>query len=331
MASAENRSRKKKRAQRKAIEYSRRMRAVTRKQETNAQKQEANAVKYREANARKQEANAVKYRERENLLSGALGIASAVGYSANVLPKAIGLSKGTRTNYLTNTLRKIKLKEAFLKGYNKTLHTSPLHYAVKTHNPFAVQFFLENERGLNRNQTNVEGFSPLDLAFYELQNKLAVRVRNDPYGGRAFSELLKESRGVESNLLRIITILMKAGSTITPKTLGLLWRTCPHTNALLEQYPHLKQLTYEHRHEILQSLNEAIAGLQEDMSAWIQSQMEFGENIVEIHADDIPPHFRDEEEHLDYCMNELQLFLMKYNPDTGNWYPNENGNEYRNE
>ena len=55
--------------------------------------------------------NAIKTRQGEKL-QNILGLTAAVGYNENVLPLAAGLSKKTRSNYLTSSLVNKKVEHA---------------------------------------------------------------------------------------------------------------------------------------------------------------------------------------------------------------------------
>lgn len=69
-----------------------------------------------------------------------LGITAAVGYNKNVLGKGSALSTRSRTNYLTNTLRKKKLRNVF-KGVKPV---NWLHYAVNKQDAYLVKRLLED-------------------------------------------------------------------------------------------------------------------------------------------------------------------------------------------
>jgi hypothetical protein len=73
-------------------------------------------------------------------LENVLGITAAVGYNKNVLGKGSALSTRSRSNYLTNTLRKKKLRNMF-KGVKPV---NWLYYAVNKQDAYLVKRLLED-------------------------------------------------------------------------------------------------------------------------------------------------------------------------------------------
>jgi hypothetical protein len=286
-------------------EYNRRKRQATRRQE--------------QRNRNREE------QERQDRISLALGVTSAQGYNKNVLPKAIGLSKTTQSNYLTTILRKKRLDDKmkiFFKNYDEEHYRNKLWYAIQKEDPFVVRYLLEKGE-IDIHQPNLFGQTPLQMALSRLQSVLQTKVTGRMEYHRQFQQELDKKQKNIDTLLKIIDLLVKGGATLSPNVLIAFWETGAFIETFLQSYPQLKQLSFAHKDEILKELQRTLDSTQDEI------QEERGEFHRGWGYGFVPRYLRDREELEEYSLETFKAFRRTYNPATGQYTlrDEENANE----
>jgi hypothetical protein len=231
-----------------------------------------------------------------NLFQNILGLVVASGMNENLLSKAAAISKATRTNYLTNMLRKKQV--AYAKRQAELRYNKPnaLHQAIQDANVVEVKRILK-EKKISIEDQFAERITPLEAAL------------------ASFDIYRNQLEQKQDALREIVALLLTNKAKIRKQALFELWQLdYENLNYLLDTHREFCHRSIVYQKEILQDLRDQLHMIKDNINDYSQEWDRAYQGYY------VPQSLYDDYDKQEERIRSFKTFVKSYNPETGEYW-----------